>query len=267
VWPTTGVLAVFQDPALSEIDATRGEARAAFVVPVKSLQRVKQRLGAVLSLAARRQLMLAMAQDVLDVLSQIEDKDVYLLASDEAPALQSLALGQATLLTESNLGASGLNAALTALAALLKRRGYSKMIVVHADLPRLTPAFLRRFAGFLDRYDVVVAADQRGSGTNLLGWALSEPFITQFGQNSLELHQLSALQRGLTSWVLRDESSAADIDLPEDLRTLEQHQQGLGPHTMRWLQDRSKPSPGEERHVTAGQHTDSRLIISSRENS
>lgn len=259
------MLAVSQEALLEGFSATLADVRGAYVVPVKSLQLVKQRLEAVLSLAARRQLMLAMTQDVLAVLKQIEDADVYLLAGDDASALRSLAQGRATLITESDLGAAGLNAGLTALASLLKRRGYSTLTVVHADLPRLTSAFLRRFAGFLDRYDVVAATDQRGSGTNLLGWSLREPFIPEFGPNSLELHQLSALKRGLTNWVLRDESSAADIDLPEDFRALEQHQQALGPHTMAWLQDRSNPSPRDAQKAAVGQYTDSCQIISSQE--
>jgi len=261
------VLAVSQEKLFNGFCATLADARTAYVVPVKSLQHVKQRLGSVLSVAARRQLMLSMTRDVLNVLSQIEDADVYLLAGDEASALRSLAQGQATLLTESDLGTSGLNSALTALASLLQCQGYSTMTVVHADLPGLTPAVVRRFAGFLNRYDVVAATDQRGSGTNLLGWSLSEHFIPQFGPNSLELHQMSALQRGLTHWVLRDERSVADIDLPEDLQALEHAQQGIGPNTVRWLLNRRKSSAQEKEKGVSDQSAGSRQTNSPQESS
>ncbi|UKJ65937.1 2-phospho-L-lactate guanylyltransferase [Cellulosimicrobium cellulans] len=117
--------------------------------------------------------------------------------------------------------------------------GRVRLLVAHADLPSLTPADVAALLG--EDAPVVVAADRRGAGTNLLaldppasapstaelpsesGSERQEPraravagFRFRFGVGSLAAHVAEAERLGLRSVVVHRPGTAVDLDTVED---------------------------------------------------
>lgn len=104
----------------------------------------------------------------------------------------------------------GLNAE---LAVWRQKFGSEPLLVLHADLPLLTPADV---ATLLDRAEgegAALATDRKGSGTNALALADGRAFEFRFGPDSCQLH---ARQGGGVPVVISP-GLAADLDTAEDL--------------------------------------------------
>jgi 2-phospho-L-lactate guanylyltransferase len=119
--------------------------------------------------------------------------------------------------------ARGLNEDLTTAAGWAGAQGATHVLIVHADLPRLTPQAIDRFvagAGKMPAARMRAAACKQGSGTNLLlaPVPLSLPLV--FGKNSLSRFCRMAAAADLPIDVIHDAVLAADIDEPDDFRAL-----------------------------------------------
>lgn len=115
----------------------------------------------------------------------------------------------------------GLNAALSQARRAALLEGADAVLVLHADLPLLTPqaiedlvAALRGGAG------AVIAPDRHRSGTNalLLRPPAALPFL--FGRRSFARHVQAAWEHDLPYVVAADPAFATDLDTPEDLAWL-----------------------------------------------
>ncbi len=105
----------------------------------------------------------------------------------------------------------GLDGAAAAAAAEARRRGLS-WCIVHADLPFLTAADVRRVVRPLGAGTVVLAPSHNG-GTNLL--AGSEIIAFSYGPGSFARHLAAA--RGFHRRVVVTLGTTFDLDTPEDV--------------------------------------------------
>lgn len=100
----------------------------------------------------------------------------------------------------------------------VRERGCTRVVIVHADLPRArTLAPLAR-----DRGRPIVAAVpcHRDDGTNVLSVPVDAPFRFQYGPGSFRNHAGEARRLGLGLRVVRDADLAFDVDVPDDLDRL-----------------------------------------------
>ena len=196
------------------------------IVPVKSLTLVKQRLKAVLPLAARRQLMLTMFEDVLATLRQVEHLPVLVVTPD--PLVVELAeRAGASVLREA--ASSGHSAAAMAGFARAQAQRVERAFTVPADAPLVTAHEVhelieagRQTAG----PHVTLVPNHDGDGTN--GLLVSPPNLMHpsFGPGSFARHLAAAAALRAECRVLRLPGLALDIDEPSDLVQLMQHKQG-----------------------------------------
>jgi 2-phospho-L-lactate guanylyltransferase len=199
------------------------------LVPLKDLVQAKTRLAGLLSPSQRRALAQAMMEDVLAVLAchpQIEG--ITLLSDDPCAHLLAARYG-AVHWPESELGARGLNAVVRAASARLLASQAQTVLLVHADLPALSPADICAvLTARRARPGLVVGCDRHGTGTNLLCFDAGSVPDFCFGALSCAGHTAAARARGVPVTVLRRAGIGLDVDEPRDLALLLRQLEGHG---------------------------------------
>ncbi len=218
------------------------------VVPLRDGASGKSRLATALEPAARRRLVVALARHVLGVLADAASVGrVVVVTADVDFAREVLDDGPGPVGSPSSTrhfelprrrrtvdviaeppGRPGLNAALEhARRHVAGDAGDAdgpdgpdadRLLVVHADLPLLTPADVDAVA--TARADVVVATDRHGTGTNLLAVPRVGDHAFRFGAGSRAAHEAEAARHGLRAAVVLRPGTAADLDTIDDVAEL-----------------------------------------------
>jgi 2-phospho-L-lactate guanylyltransferase len=192
------------------------------IVPVKALPTAKQRLASVLPPPARRQLVLAMLQRVLDAVQAAGGLGQIVVVTPDAAVAELAQANGAEVLRERR--AHGLNRAVRAGLARAAAAGAERALVLPADVPLVTPGELKCLLASLaaaahgPHASLVPAAD--GDGTNALLIAPPDALAPRFGPGSYRRHLAAARARGLSVGVLELPGLARDIDHPGDLARL-----------------------------------------------
>lgn len=110
-----------------------------------------------------------------------------------------------------------LDAAAAAGQAWGAARGLVRVIVAHADLPRIRPGGLAACARDAGAPVAAIVPCHRDDGTPVLSVPTAVPFAFAYGPGSFRRHVAAAHAAGLAVRVLRDRTLAADLDVPADL--------------------------------------------------
>jgi 2-phospho-L-lactate/phosphoenolpyruvate guanylyltransferase len=179
----------------------------AVLVPVKAFSAAKVRLAAVRTPAERAELARSMASVVVRA---AHDLAVAVVCDDEEVATWARQAGADVLWRPGR----GLNGAVTDGVETLARRGVTRVVVAHADLPLATD--LRPLAGGDDR-TVIAVPDRRDDGTNVISVPAGAGFRFAYGAGSFRRHLAEARRLGLVARTVRDEPLGFDVDVPDDL--------------------------------------------------
>lgn len=198
-------------------------ARAAIVIPIRSLSDGKTRLAPVLDPAARA----ALTREMLDrvvraALGTVSRAEVLVISPDPDALAEVGRIDPSIRLVLQDPHCPGLNPALEQAAGELRELGVSTALILPADLPLISSAdidnLLRRDA------PVVIAPDRHRTGTNALMVrldAFGEPFVFQFGEGSFGKHQDEAARLGVDATTAMALGTSFDLDTPEDLERLD----------------------------------------------
>ena len=180
------------------------------VTPIKAPEACKTRLSGAMSDAARRDLVRDMLRHVVEVARAIPGAELRILG----PSRHGLA-ADIPLLADPG---GGLNAA---LASAAQAAGVDRLVVVAADLPRLSRSDLQALVS-VQGDGLAVAPDRAGAGTNALSLPLpkARAFRFQYGPDSFARHCAEAARLGLPLQVIRSETLGLDIDQPGDLAAI-----------------------------------------------
>jgi 2-phospho-L-lactate guanylyltransferase len=191
------------------------------LVPLKDLVRAKTRLAGLLSPTERRALAQAMLEDVLAVLAAHPLVGCVTLVSDDPSAHLLATQFRAAHWRESELGCEGLNAVVEKASARLLAEGARRVLLVHGDLPLLTPSDIAAvLTAQQDPPGLVIGCDRHGSGTNMLCFDAAGMPAFSFGRDSCAAHLAAAQRRGIPVRVLQREGIGFDVDEPGDLALL-----------------------------------------------
>jgi 2-phospho-L-lactate/phosphoenolpyruvate guanylyltransferase len=183
------------------------------LVPVKARSAGKQRLAQALPEAARATLVRVMLEHVLDTLRgcpQIEEVVVMSPDRDRLPA-------DIALLADAG---ADLNTSLTAALAVLEDRGATRIAIVSADLPQLTPEDVTALVLAGQQHGVALAPDHSGQGTNAACLALPARLAFHFGPGSFAQHVAEARRLGMEPARVERPGLAFDVDEPADVGAL-----------------------------------------------
>lgn len=183
------------------------------VVPVKETALAKQRLAEMLPAAVRRELALAMCEDVLAALAAVSELAGIAVVTADAAAREIAARYGASIWAE---GAHGGHTG--AVAAAARRLAGQGMLTVPGDVPLVQPSDIQ--AVLASRADgpgftIVPARDRRGSNAILCAPADAVPL--RFGDDSFLPHLAAAQACGFAPVTLHLPRIALDIDRPDDL--------------------------------------------------
>jgi 2-phospho-L-lactate guanylyltransferase len=186
----------------------------AIVLPVKSLDEAKTRLGPVLSPLERAAFTLAMLEDVLDATSLLPGWETWVISPD-----------QAVLEVAGRRGAEPIPEASPALLQAIRQaegeaegRGLDALAVLLPDTPLVTAAALTRAIHTLG--PVVVAPSVDETGTNLLLRRPPRAIDAWFGPDSYRKHLQAAAEADVPVAVVEHPELGFDVDAPEDILTV-----------------------------------------------
>ena len=188
----------------------------AALVPAKALDQAKGRLAAILSEEERRDLALAMLEDVLRALKAAPRIDLVAVVSPDAEVLaKAQALGAQPIAELPS--ARGLNQALRHGLSLLSPRGIDALLVALGDVPLVSPAEIEAILDALPAGRGAVICPSVARGTSALALRPVDAIPFRFGRGSFLAHRREAAAHGIPCRVLRIDSLTADIDGPDDL--------------------------------------------------
>lgn len=191
----------------------RGRGSTSALVPVRSPGEGKTRLAAELTREERAALSGAMLADVTSALVASAVDRIVVVASGAPAAAAASALGLDVLLDPPTAGT--LDAALAAATARLGT--LPELLVVAADLPRLTPAEVDALLG-TDAAVAVAPTDDGGTGGLLR--RPSDAIRTAYGPGSGARHLARAHASGRSAARLDLPGFAGDVDTWEDVTAL-----------------------------------------------
>lgn len=193
------------------------------VLPVKSFERSKQRLGDGLPGGPRRALAEAMFTDVLTALRRTEGLDGIIVVTGDITA-QQVAGGHGADVVEDKIE-RGQSFAADVGVRRARDRGARRALLVPADCPALDPLELARFLGRAPGAvpDAVIVPDRHGTGTNALLLTPPDALAPAFGPDSLNRHVERARSTQVSHEVVPLPSLGLDVDTLEDLAALREH--------------------------------------------
>jgi 2-phospho-L-lactate guanylyltransferase len=181
---------------------------ASVVIPIRSFEAGKSRLGAELDAAHRAELLRTMAENVV---ASAGSMPVAVVSNAREVRRWAAALGLTVLDDPGTLdlaAAAGLGWATAS--------GFDRVVVAHADLPLATS--LAPVASDGRRPIVTAVPCHRDDGTPVLSLpAAATNFVFAYGPGSFRRHAAAARAAGLAFRVRRDRRLGRDVDAPEDL--------------------------------------------------
>ena len=199
--------------------------RVVAVIPVGALERAKSRLGANLDAEERRDLVIGLLERTLEATTASPGiwRTIVVSPDDEVAVLAAVA--GATVVRQAS---RGLNQGLGEARDVAVAAGATAVLVVPADLPRISPAAIADVLAVLERGDpplVAIVPDRHGRGTNALLLAPPDVIEFSFGGDSRAAHRHAA-EAVCTQVVELDGPLALDLDTPEDLLLVQAEQVG-----------------------------------------
>ena len=186
------------------------------MVPVKNLDRAKQRLAPILNVRERHRLFRAMLEDVLSALAGVSGlAGVRIVTRD--PEVGALAERfDARIMEEpENLGQTQ---AVSFAAQQLINQGIPSMLTVPADIPLVTVDELEALLMVHKRAPAITIAPARDElGSNAVLCSPPDALAFRFGDNSFFPHLESARQHGIEPSIVKRPGLGLDIDVADDL--------------------------------------------------
>ncbi len=186
------------------------------VIPMKGVQRAKQRLKHVLSVSQRETLALTLYTNTLRFVTEHYSQYGLLVVTDDDYIASFAGRFGANVLLEPQ-SALGLNAALKRATQWSLARGFDHQLIMPADIGELDKRELDAVieAGFYG-HDVVIAR-AKDLGTNALMTTPPDAILPSFGARSSLTHAKLAKQQSHRIALLDLEKLSLDIDVSSDL--------------------------------------------------
>ena len=188
---------------------------ACALIPIKRRSLCKTRLAAVLPARARLELVRSMLATVLSAAAAAQTVRQVIIISPERDCVPA----DVPVLADTG---ESLNRALTQAQDMLRDFACPALVVLPADLPRITAAEIDTLVRAGRSSGFALAPDVAGTGTNALCLAAAQPFRFQFGPDSRRLHLQEARRLGLNPQVISLAGLRFDVDTPADLELLDQ---------------------------------------------
>jgi 2-phospho-L-lactate guanylyltransferase len=185
---------------------------------VKPFDWAKSRLDGVLTPAERADLARRLMLGSLGALIESGCFDEVIVVSRDAEALALAQERGARPLTED--APADLNPAIVSARRLAMGEGAESLLILASDLPLVQRSDIQRIVEASREANAVIMPDRHAEGTNALLLKPPDLIDPAFGVDSFQRHLALLSQAGAIVSVLKLESVAFDVDVPEDLALL-----------------------------------------------
>jgi 2-phospho-L-lactate guanylyltransferase len=187
------------------------------LAPVKPLAEAKSRLASVLPAEARVAIMRSLLGRMLELAAATRLFDELLVISRDPRVWEMAQQAGAHALPEAG---EDLNSALVQGRRHAQGAGVHSLLVLPADLPRVTAQDLHELCRLGEQADGLVIAPSYNGGTNALHLRLPSALPFHFGDDSFARHLAAAAAAGLAAAVYDSPTLRFDLDTPADLLAL-----------------------------------------------
>lgn len=191
--------------------------RDAAVVPVNNLTDAKKRLSGHLNNEQRRSLVVAMLHDVLRALNRANIFSQTLVVSPDESLKKELVRYGAVFVKQNGVG---LNAAVRQANGEAKRRNFTSVMTVLADLPLVEARDFEEVHGLNRSKACVVLSPSLKGGTNVMVRTPPGIIPPAYGRWSYAKHLRVAQGKGLPVYSVSNPRLAFDVDTIQDIRLL-----------------------------------------------
>lgn len=188
----------------------------AVAILMKDPAQAKTRLRPVLGSDARERLALLMFENTLGHFMQLDAVQFVGVVTPSARIADITHEHGAETIDET--GGGGINAAASKAASWALARGASSLLVIHADIPTLADAEIRKLLDAGQSRSVAIVASVDG-GTNAILLTPPDAIDFHFGTGSAAAHENAARERGVDVTRLVLPFLSQDMDTPENLRS------------------------------------------------
>ena len=204
------------------------------IIPVKKINDAKYRLKSLLNPIQRKQLFLAMLEDVLSVVKSIPEIENISLATICPTAINISKKYGASIIDTSR--DEGQTEAIKKSAEVLDNNGIRNMLLLPADIPLVTENEIRKVIETHKKspmMTIVPARDENGS--NCIALSPPKAIPLSFGPNSYFPHIDTAKNFELKLKTISLPGIGLDIDTPRDLKEL--FKEPIRTRTQKFLND------------------------------
>jgi 2-phospho-L-lactate/phosphoenolpyruvate guanylyltransferase len=191
------------------------------IVPIKPINAAKSRLSPVLTPRQRSELALNLLHNTLSILSGWDSLAGTLITSADPVVWEAASHYEVDIFKEPDV--PGLNESLRRATEHIDRLGAEGMLVIPGDLPFLDQSSLQKIIDLASQPPlVVIAPDKKRQGTNAMLVSPTGAIPFRYGPDSFRKHQESTRMAHIPTHIVELASLAIDIDLPEDLLSIQQ---------------------------------------------
>jgi 2-phospho-L-lactate guanylyltransferase len=190
------------------------------IVPVKSFENAKSRLGAVLDTHERNQLSALLVKKTICVLKNTSNIDKILLVSPD-PRVEKIACRYgATFLREDS--DSGVNSAVNKADDFCIASGAEATLVLPIDLPLMIPEDIDIIckSALSDSHCMILCPSYKFDGSNVLLRKPCDIISTSYDANSYPMHVLAAIRKNIKIRVFFLNRLMIDIDTFQDIKKI-----------------------------------------------
>lgn len=182
------------------------------ILPVKRLDRAKQRLVPHVTEDERRAIAEALLEDAFDLCAAAAGSTWWVVSDDDDVLARARERGFETVVDPGQ----GLNAALSAAISVAISAGAGSVTIIPTDVPLAWTGDLQDIADTGATSDVVVVPARDG-GTNALYLSPPDVIEPRFGEHSFKEHLRAAEERGKRCAILALSRLELDIDTIDDV--------------------------------------------------
>lgn len=201
--------------SLSDVSGTFPVDSVCVLIAVKERARSKTRLADALSPEARIELVRSMLATVLSAAGKARTVNQIIVITPERDRIPA----DVPVLADTG---ESLNGALMQAHAMVRELGCREVVVLPADLPRISGTDIDTLVRAGRASGFAIAPDAAGVGTNAMYLSCPAPFRFQFGLDSCRLHAQEAQRMGSSPQLVRLPGLEFDVDSPADLALLDE---------------------------------------------
>jgi 2-phospho-L-lactate guanylyltransferase len=184
----------------------------AVIVPVKG-KNPKSRLSTILNPFQRRQLLVAMLEDLLQAIIRAKMiQDTFIVSADREVLRFAERYGANSVEEDEE---RGVNSAVK--TGMEKTRGYDGCLILPADIPFITARDIRSAISLYNIGALVISPSEDRDGTNLLLLKMSIKFDLHYDDDSFNKHVNQAVSNTIPVAIYYSERIAFDMDRGRDI--------------------------------------------------